>query len=371
MLRLDRSSDSFIAKWWWTIDRFMLLLVAIVVAIGIVLIMAASPAVAERINLSSMHFVIRQIAFLFVGAGLMLVFSFMRPTMVKNMALICFVGCIFFLILVQIFGADIKGAKRWLFIGSFSLQPSEFLKPFFAVVTAWILYKRSVDSKFHGFKISLALYMFVAALLVMQPDFGMTLAVTAVWGAQMFLAGLPMFWVVFVVVGGAIGVVAAYILLPHVAHRINTFLDPQTGENYQVEKSLDAFVSGGFLGKGPGQGMVKEIIPDSHTDFIFAVAGEEFGLILCILIVLLFTTIVIRGFVKIFNDNNIFVIYAASGLLIQFGIQAIINMGVALSMLPNTGMTLPFISYGGSSTLAISISMGMILALTRKRFGVR
>ena len=152
-----------------------------------------------------------------------------------------------------------------------------------------------MDSKFHGFKISLALYMFVAALLVMQPDFGMTLAVTAVWGAQMFLAGLPMFWVIFVVVGGVVGVVTAYMLLPHVAHRINTFLDPQTGDNYQVEKSLDAFISGGFLGKGPVQGMVKEIIPDSHTDFIFAVAGEEFGLILCIFIVLLFATIVIRG----------------------------------------------------------------------------
>jgi cell division protein FtsW len=342
-----------------------------IVACGVVLVMAASPVVAERIGLPPFHFVNRQFAFLFLGLSSMFIFSMLPLVIVRRTAVICFLGTLLLLVAVQVFGAEVKGAKRWLFFGGFTLQPSEFVKPFFAVVTAWILARGSWEVKFPGYRISIGLYALVVFLLITQPDFGMTIAVSTVWGVQMFLAGLPLVWVIGIGVAGVGGAVSAYIFLPHVADRINTFLDPGKGDNYQVEKALEAFVNGGFFGVGPGQGVVKEVIPDSHTDFIFAVAGEEFGTLVCLLIVALFVFVVLRGFLRIYKEEDLFVVFASAGLLVQFAMQAIINMGVSLKLLPNTGMTLPLVSYGGSSTVAICITMGMILCFTRKRFKTR
>ena len=222
---------------------------------------------------------------------------------------------------------------------------------------------------FPGSLISVALYLSVVALLILQPDLGMAFVVSAVWFAQFFLAGLPILLVGCLAVFGAAGLFGAYMFLPHVTSRVNRFLDPASGDNYQVDRSLEAYMNGGLFGTGPGQGTVKLYLPDAHADFIFAVAGEEMGLVTCLVIVLLFAFVVLRGFQRAFNGGNLFALLAVSGICVQFGLQALINMGSSLHLIPTKGMTLPLISYGGSSLLAIGIGMGMVLALTRTRFG--
>jgi cell division protein FtsW len=250
-----------------------------------------------------------------------------------------------------------------------SIQPSEFIKPTFAVVAAWMFAEQRLQPQFPGNALALGLYLVVACLLLLQPDVGMTLVVSAVWFIEFFLAGLPLAWVLTGLVIGLGGVVGAYRMFAHVASRVDRFLDPTLGDGYQVTTALEAFHIGGLFGRGPGEGRVKAVLPDAHTDFIMAVAGEEFGLLLCLLVVGLFAFIVLRGFIRMMTEENLFVLLATSGLLVQFGLQAIINMASTLHMMPTKGMTLPFISYGGSSTLALSLGMGMVLALTRKRYG--
>ena len=265
---------------------------------------------------------------------------------------------------MKFFGYEVKGAKRWINIIGFSMQPSEFLKPCFSVMTAWILSMR--ENNIPSFSISIFLYSLVAVVLITQPDFGMLIMVTMVWGVQLFVSGLPILWILIAIIGGIIGVFGAYTMLPHVAQRINSFLDPSGSENYQVTKSIAAFENGGLYGRGPGEGSVKQVLPDSHTDFIFAVAGEEFGAVVCLIIAAIFAFIVIRGLVLLVYEEDRFTVLASVGLLSQFGLQSVINMGVTLNLLPTKGMTLPFISYGGSSTLSVAIGMGMLLALTRQ-----
>ena len=270
------------------------------------------------------------------------------------------------LVLVKFYGFEVKGATRWINIGGFSYQPSEFMKPFFAVVTGWILSLHYYE-EFPSFKVCFMLFISVAALLIIQPDFGMLVMVSAVFGIQLFVAGLPIIWLFIAIFASVFGSIGAYLLLPHVASRINRFLDPVNSENYQVTRSLEAFESGGLYGKGPGEGSVKQFLPDSHTDFIFAVAGEEFGAVICLMIIITFAYIVIRILANLLHENDKFTQIAAIGIISQFGLQAVINMGVSLNLLPTKGMTLPFISYGGSSTLAISIGMGMLLGLTKRK----
>jgi cell division protein FtsW len=270
------------------------------------------------------------------------------------------------LVLVKFYGFEVKGATRWINIGGFSYQPSEFMKPFFAVVTGWILSLHYYE-EFPSFKVCFMLFISVAALLIIQPDFGMLVMVSAVFGIQLFVAGLPIIWLFIAIFASVFGSIGAYLLLPHVASRINRFLDPVNSENYQVTRSLEAFESGGLYGKGPGEGSVKQFLPDSHTDFIFAVAGEEFGAIICLMIIITFAYIVIRILINLLHEDDKFIQIAAIGIISQFGLQAVINMGVSLNLLPTKGMTLPFISYGGSSTLAISIGMGMLLGLTKRK----
>lgn len=358
--------NNFIKRWWKVIDQQTIIAMVILLAFSLMLVTTASPAVANRIGLTDNYFSSRHVVFLNLAVIIILTFSLLDKKWIRRLAIFGFLGSLLMLVLVKFYGFEVKGATRWINIGGFSYQPSEFMKPFFAVVTGWIL-SLQYHEEFPSFKVCFMLFLCVAALLIIQPDFGMLVMVSAVFGIQLFVAGLPIIWLFIAIFASVFGSIGAYLLLPHVASRINRFLDPVNSENYQVTRSLEAFESGGLYGKGPGEGSVKQFLPDSHTDFIFAVAGEEFGAIICLMIIITFAYIVIRMLVNLLHEDDKFTQIAAIGIISQFGLQAVINMGVSLNLLPTKGMTLPFISYGGSSTLAISIGMGMLLGLTKRK----
>jgi len=370
-MRLDRTNTSLIGKWWWTIDRPTLLALFTLICVGAILVTAASPPVAERLGYTSFYFVKRQQIYLLLSLIIMFLVSLMTPTQVRRVAMLGFGGSLLLMMALPLIGYENKGAIRWMMIGSTSIQPSEFLKPCMAVVMAWIFSLRQQSMSFPGWRIAMALYALVAFLLLIQPDLGMTMVISLVWAMQFFLAGLPFIWVVLLLVAGVAGLWGAYLIFPHVSKRIDSFLDPSSGDNYQIGRSLEAFQNGQWMGVGPGEGKVKQFIPDSHTDFVFSVVGEEFGLFACLVVVSLFAFIVLRGLYRIRREGDSFIFLAVAGLLGQFGIQALINMGVAVNLLPAKGMTLPFLSYGGSSLLAIALGMGMMLALTRRRYGIQ
>lgn len=367
-LDITRTNQTLLGRWWWTVDRATFFAIALLIAIGAVLVTAASPPVAVRIGKDPFYFIMRQEFFLSLAAAALFFTSLLSSLQVRRLAIIIFAAAILLLCLVPFLGVEIKGAHRWLNLLGISVQPSEFLKPCFAVVMAWVFAERHKTVGFPSFPIAIGLYALVAFLLIIQPDFGMTLTVSFMWAVQFFLAGLSFPFILVMVALGIAGAWAAYLFLPHVTKRIDMFLDPASSDSYQIVKSLEAFRNGGFFGRGPGEGEVKLTIPDSHTDFIFAVAGEEFGAIVCLGILALFGFIVIRGLLKAWAETDLFRMLAVTGLLVQFGIQAVVNMGVAVNMLPAKGMTLPFLSYGGSSMLAMGIGMGMLLALTRREY---
>lgn len=362
---------SNIGSWWITIDHYILASFLIAIIFSAIMITTASPAVAERIGLEPFYFIKRQLVFLILGIAIMFSVSLLSPQNIKKLSVVGFVFFLSLLVAVLFIGNEIKGAKRWISIGSFALQPSEFIKPFFAIFTSILLMQYQINSKFPSFRISFVVYITVVLLIALQPDLGMSITISAIWGGQMFLAGLSMLWIVFLAFAGLGGLLVAYTFLPHVTNRINSFLDPTTNENYQIKKSIEAFVNGGLTGTGPGEGVIKLHLPDSHTDFIFAVVGEELGVIVSLLVIFLFGFMVIRSLWRVSKVGDAFSVLAVSGLVLQLGFQAVVNIGVTLHLLPTKGMTLPFISYGGSSMLSISLVTGMILALTRRRFGVR
>lgn len=366
-LTFTRTDTSILGRWWWTIDRWQIAAIFMLLMAGILLIFAAGPPAAERIGAEQFHFVRRQLMFLPLAVIVMLGLSFLSPLWVRRVAAVGFIGSIALMFLTLHMGTEIKGAVRWIQVAGISLQPSEFVKPTFAVVTAWMLAEWRMKENVNGVRISLALFLLVTVLLVSQPDLGQTLLVSAMWAAQFFLAGMSMLLVVLVIVVGLAGLVMAYLFFDHVSSRVDRFLNPDLGDSYQITKALQAFRDGGLFGRGPGEGRVKEQIPDAHTDFIFAVAGEEFGLIACLALVALFAFIVMRGMSRVRLENSLFVLLAVGGLLTQFGLQAVINMASSLNLMPTKGMTLPFISYGGSSLLGLALGMGMVLALTRRR----
>ncbi len=359
-------SNNFIKLWWRSTDSQIVISLVILFAFSLMLVTTSGAAVASRIGLEENYFASRQVFYLTAASALILFFSCINKKWLKRFAILGFIVSIVLLIAVKFFGYEVKGATRWISVAGLSIQPSEFIKPFFAVVTGWILSLKFNDD-FPSFTVCSILYFIVSVLLIIQPDFGMFVMITAVFGIQLFIAGMPIFWIVLAGFLGMIGVTIAYFWLPHVTQRINSFLDPDSSENYQVSKSLKAFEHGGLYGKGPGEGAVKQVLPDSHTDFIFAVAGEEFGAIICLIVIGIFAFIVLRSLAKLLNEQDKFIQFAASGIIAQLGLQAIINMGVTLHLLPTKGMTLPFISYGGSSTLAIAIATGMLLSFTRYR----
>lgn len=358
---------SIVGRWWVSIDRWLLAALLLLVGIGILLLVAASPSVAERINLDSWHFVKRQLTLLPPALLIMFALSLLEPRQIRIVAAAGFALFFVLMLFTLVAPNEIKGAKRWVSLPGFSLQPSELVKPFFAVLTAWLLAHGRERADFPGQNAAIGMLACVVLVLSQQPDVGMASLVSVAWFVQLFLAGLSLWRVILIVVTGLSCMVLAYFSFSHVAIRVDRFLNPGTGETYQVDKSLEAFSAGGFLGRGPGEGVVKQYIPDAHADFIFAVAGEEMGLVACLIITGLFGFIVIRGFSRVLQDSNLFVVLAASGLLVQFGMQAFINMASTLNLIPTKGMTLPFISYGGSSLLGVAVTTGLLLALTRNR----
>lgn len=369
MAGISRTDTSLVARWWWTIDRWNLAALIAIAGIGALMALAASPSVAERIGLDTFYFARRQFVYLMLAIIVMFSVSLLSPRGIRRLAVACLAASLVLMAAVLLFGSEIKGASRWLQLGPISLQPSEFVKPSFAVVAAWMFAEGRLDNKFPGYVVSTGLFVLTAALLLMQPDIGMTMVVAAIWGVQFFLAGLPLILVALIACMFIGGGVAAYFTFPHVQGRIDRFLDPAAGESYQVMRGIEAFQNGGLFGRGPGEGRVKKMLPDAHADFIFAVTGEEFGLIACLIIICLFAFVVFRGFSRIFKGNDLFVLLVVVGLLVQFGLQAIINMASSVHLIPPKGMTLPFISYGGSSAVALAYAMGMVLALTREQPG--
>ena len=369
-MNITRIDQSLFGRWWWTVDRWTIFALATLCAFGCVMTLAASPAVAERIGADTFHFVRHQLMLMPMTIAVMFVVSLQSPRMVRRIAMIGLALSVLALVATFFVGVDIKGARRWIGAGGLSIQPSEFVKPCFAIVCAWLFAEqKNQESKIPGNLIAIALYGVIMALLLLQPDLGQAVLISAIWFVEFYLAGLPILLVIFVGMLGAGGLVGAYYVFPHVQSRIDRFLDPATGDHYQVTRSLEAFTNGGLWGVGPGEGTVKDYLPDAHADFVFAVAGEEFGLVVCLLIVLVFAFIVLRGFSRLLTERNLFVVLAGTGLLAQFGLQAVINMASTLHLMPTKGMTLPFLSYGGSSLIALGLGMGMVLAMTRRRFG--
>ena len=367
MLAYGRGDTSILGRWWFTLDRWSLVALLVLLGFGGVLTLAASPAVADRIGLGPFSLAHQQLLILPAACLALIAASLLTPTWVRRLGVIGLAICLVLLLLTLLFGDTFKGATRWINIFGFSLQPSELLKPAFVITAAWMLAAGKEEAWFPGQTIAIGLFLLSAGLLMLQPDLGQTLLLSAVFGIQLFLAGLPIAAVAILAAVAVTAMVSAYFLFPHVRHRIDSFVDPEAGDRYQIDRSLEAFRSGGLFGQGPGEGTVKHFLPDAHADFVFAVAGEEFGLIACAVIVLLFAFVVLRGFGQLLQQDNLFVLLAAGGLLAQFGLQALINMGSALHLIPTKGMTLPFLSYGGTSLLATAGGMGLLLALTRKR----
>ena len=369
MSTLARTDRSLLGQWWWTVDRWSLGALLALIMFGVLMIFAASPAVAVRLNLDSYHFVQRH--FIVVPGGLLIIFltSLLSPKNVRRMASIGFVAGLVLLILTLIFGGEIKGSQRWLSIGGGSLQASEFVKPCFAVFAAWMFAEWRQKPGFPGHWICIFCFGCVISLLLSQPDLGQTVIISAVWFCQFFLAGLPIALVLTFIIIGVAGLLGAYFTLAHVRSRIDRFLDPAAGDTYQIDRSLEAFANGGVVGTGPGEGEIKDFLPDAHADFIFAVTGEEFGALVALALMGIFVCIVLRGFLRLISETNLFIFLAAAGLLTQFGLQAFVHIASSLQLIPAKGMTLPFISYGGSSFIALSIGMGFVFALTRKRPG--
>jgi cell division protein FtsW len=361
--RLDRGPA---ANWWWTVDRWYLAAFLSLMVLGIVLSFAASPAVAERIGLEPYHFVIRQIIFMIPALIAMIGVSFLDDRKIRRLAIVMLGVSVMLMVAALYFGVEVKGARRWVTLAGISVQPSEFMKPAFVIVCAWLFAEQSRHPEIPGNLFAMILLGLVLALLVAQPDLGQTMLLLATWGVMFFMAGLPWLWIAALGVLAVSGLAAAYSVFPHVAGRIDRFMTGE-GDTFQVDMGREALMRGGWFGQGPGEGVIKRVLPDSHTDFVFAVAGEEFGLILCFIILGLFAFVVLRGLNDALKEHDDFTRYAVAGLVTQFGLQSIINMGVNLQLMPAKGMTLPFISYGGSSLIAVAVAMGMVLALTRRR----
>ncbi|MBO6511090.1 MAG: cell division protein FtsW [Roseibium sp.] len=364
---VSRADRSRFAEWFWTVDHYLLAAFGLLLLAGVVFAFAASPPVAERIGVDTLYFVKRQAMFTVPALIVMLAGSLMTPRMVRRAALLVFGVSVVLLVATLFMGFETKGARRWIYIAGVSVQASEFLKPAFVILIAFLLSESGRRREIPGVLFAFVLFAICAALLIAQPDFGQTMLLGLVWAGLFFLNGISWFIIVALGLVGIAGLFAAYFLLPHVTARVDRFLDPSTGDTYQIDAAINSFLSGGWFGRGPGEGTVKRDLPDSHADFIFAVVGEEFGVIVCLIVVAVFGFIVIRGLNHASRDQDAFSRLATAGLVVLFGLQATINLAVNLHLIPSKGMTLPFISYGGSSLLSSAMTAGAILALTRRR----
>lgn len=364
---VSRADRGRFADWWWTVDKYMLAGLIALMFGGVVLSLAGSPSVAERLGLDSFHFVKRHVAFFFPAVLVMIATSFLTPRHARRAAMIVLVVSIVLMMATLFIGTEVKGARRWINLLGLSLQPSEFMKPAFIVIIAWLFAENARRTDIPGNIFALILLAIVLALLVAEPDFGQTMLIAIAWGAVFFMAGVPWIWIIGLAGLAVGGVFTAYSLIPHVADRIDRFISPQSGDTYQIDRALDSILRGGWFGVGPGEGTVKRILPDAHTDFIFAVAAEEFGIIICVGLVVVFALVVFRGLGNSLKSEDPFIRLSVAGLVVLFGVQSVINMAVNLNLMPAKGMTLPFISYGGSSMVAVAFGMGLLLALTRRR----
>lgn len=368
--RYGRSDRSTVGRWFWEIDRVLLFMLALLIGFGLIAVAAASPAVAQRysggsVRIDALYYFYRQIIWIGLSLPVMIAISMQPRDRLKRLSLIGALVCLSALALVPWLGTEVNGAKRWFNLGIGLFQPSEFLKPFFVVSMAWLLSLRETDKSLPIFTFSAGIIGIVAILLMRQPDFGSTIIFAAVWIAMLAIAGLNMRILIGLGIAGVVGVVLAYFFYDVATQRIDAFIFGE-GDNFQTENAMRTLTAGGLFGMGPGAGTRKFGLPEPHTDYIFSVIGEEFGLIACLMIALLYLGIVARVLIKLLDEESSFAILAAAGLVIQFGLQALINMAVNVQIAPSKGMTLPFISYGGSSMLALSIAMGLLLAFTRR-----
>ncbi|ABY31329.1 MAG: FtsW/RodA/SpoVE family cell cycle protein [Methylobacteriaceae bacterium] len=364
---MSRAERSPLADWWWTVDRGLLAGLGCLMVAGLVFLMGGGPPVAERIGLPTFYFLNRQAMYLAPTVLLIIAVSFLSVRHIRRFALVTWLLGVVLCILAGKFGPEIKGAHRWIQFGSFGLQPSEFVKPAFVVVTAWAFSEGANRRDMPGVIFAFMLLPMTIVPLILQPDFGQTMLITMVWCTLFFVAGLHWFWVAGLGFAGIVGVFTAYTFLHHVRERINRFMDPESGDSFQEVWSRESFNSGGWFGTGPGEGVAKRHLPDAHTDFIFSVTGEEFGVLVCLGLVALFAYIVIRGLKLARRTDDTFTRLAITGLTTLFGLQACINMAVNTQLMPAKGMTLPFVSYGGSSLISLALGMGFLVALTRKR----
>ena len=364
---VSRAQRTPFGEWWWTVDRLTIGAIGALMLIGVVLSLAASPPVAGRLGLDPFFFVNRHILYLFPATAIMIGVSFLSPRQIRRLSVVVFAISLIMVASTPYFGVEIKGAKRWLVILGLNIQPSEFLKPAFVVMIAWLFGESAKRPDMPANAMSLALLLAVVSLLVIQPDFGQTMLVVLVWSALFFMAGMRVIWVFGIAGAASFGLLTAYFTVPHVARRIQRFLDPGSGDTFNIDIATESFMRGGWFGRGPGEGTVKRLLPESHTDFVFAVAAEEFGVALCLALVTLFAFIVIRSLMRAMRNEDPFARFAAAGLTMLFATQSAINMAVNLHLIPAKGMTLPFISYGGSSMISLAYAMGMLLALTREQ----
>jgi cell division protein FtsW len=364
---LSRDERNPLSQWWWTVDRPLLGTIIALMLSGVILSLAASPPVATRIGLDPFHFFNHHVLFLLPAFIVLIGVSFLSPRQIRRSAVIVFAISIALIVLTLLVGPEVKGSRRWITLLGVNIQASESAKPAFVVIAAWLFSESANRPEMPATSMALVLLLMLVSLLVMEPDFGQTMLILMVWGALFFIAGMRMVWVAGLAGAAGAGLFGAYLLVPHVAGRIQRFLNPASGDTFQVDTAMEAFANGGWFGLGPGEGIAKRNLPDSHTDFVFAVAAEEFGIVLCLALLALFAFIVIRSLSRAYANDDMFSRFAASGLAILFGVQAAINMSVNLQLIPAKGMTLPFISYGGSSIISLAYGVGMMLALTRLR----
>ncbi|ABD88849.1 putative lipid II flippase FtsW [Rhodopseudomonas palustris] len=364
---ISREQRTPFSEWWWTVDKLLLAAIVVLMLGGVILSLAASPPVATRIGLDPFHFFNRHVLFLLPSFIVLIAVSFLSPRQIRRSALIVFAISIALIVATLLLGPEVKGSRRWITILGLNIQASESAKPAFVVLAAWLFSESARRPEMPATSMAVGLLLSLVSVLVMEPDFGQTMLILMVWGALFFIAGMRIVWVMGLAGLAAGGLFAAYLLVPHVAGRIKRFMNPASGDTYQVDTAMEAFSNGGWFGLGPGEGIAKRSLPDSHTDFVFAVGAEEFGIILCLALLALFAFVVIRTLSRAYSCEDLFSRFAASGLAILFGVQAAINMAVNLQLIPAKGMTLPFISYGGSSMISLAYGVGMMLALTRLR----
>ena len=363
----SRERKTPLAEWWWTVDRGLLGAFMLLLAIGVVLSFAASPAVAEAHDWGTWYFVFRQIAFAVLGGALMIGVSVLPHRTIRILAILMLGGALMLLLATLQFGEEIKGARRWLSIFGFSFQPSEAVKPAYAIVAAWLFSESMVKRDMPGWQLATALLAVIIGALLLQPDIGQTALIFSTWSVLLFLSGISWWFIGGLAVLGLGAAYAAYLIFPHVGERIDSFLNQADGSVYQVDKAIGSILEGGWLGRGPGEAMTKRYLPDAHADYVFSAAAGEFGILFCLLLVALIGFVVFRSLRGALSQKDLFARMAVAALASQFGIQSAINLMVNVNLIPPKGMTLPFVSYGGTSMLAIAIGMGMMLGLMRKR----